>query len=79
MSTIRGDKIWGPIQTTEWAMGVIYLRLKSPGREDDHSSPSCGEFKNVWISYLQPVTRLSSVVRNGAHGKVYIYLGNREH
>ena len=31
----------GPIQTIEWKMDVIYLRLKRPGREDGHSSPSC--------------------------------------
>jgi len=51
-STFRWDKTRGPIQTIEWAVDVICLRLKRPGREDDHSSPSCGKFKNVWISYL---------------------------
>jgi len=52
-STARGDKIRGPIQTIEWVMDVIYLRLKRPGREDGHSSTSCLVIYN--LSYASVV------------------------
>jgi hypothetical protein len=34
-----------PIQ---WAPGALYLEIKRPGREADHSSPSSAKVKNAW-------------------------------
>jgi hypothetical protein len=36
----------GPIQPPiQWVPGSLYLRLKRPGRETDHSPPSSAEIK----------------------------------
>jgi hypothetical protein len=39
----------GPTQPPiQWVPGALSLGLKRPGREADHSLPSCSEVKNVW-------------------------------
>jgi hypothetical protein len=48
-----------PIQ---WVPGVLCMRVKRPGREADHSSPSSAEVKNA-VSYTStPPIRLHGVV-----------------
>jgi len=34
--------------------GVLSLRIKRPGREPDHSSPSSAEVKNAWSYATTP-------------------------
>jgi hypothetical protein len=36
---------------TQWVPGALYLGVKRPGSEADHSPPSSAEVKNVW-SYI---------------------------
>jgi hypothetical protein len=43
-------------------MGVLSLRIKRPGREADHSPPSCAEVKNSWSYTSAPPVRLHGVV-----------------
>jgi hypothetical protein len=39
----------GPTQSLiQWEPGVLYLGVKWPGRETDHSHPSSAEVKNAW-------------------------------
>jgi hypothetical protein len=33
---------------TQWVSGTIFLGVKRPGREADHSPPSSAEVKNTW-------------------------------
>jgi hypothetical protein len=35
-----------PVET--WGGGVLYLRVKRPGHEADHSPPSSADVKNAW-------------------------------
>jgi hypothetical protein len=35
----------GPTQPIQWVPGALYLGVKRPGREADHSPPSSAEFK----------------------------------
>jgi len=41
--------VLGPTQPpTQWIPGVLSLRIKRPGPEADHSSPSTDEVNNAW-------------------------------
>jgi hypothetical protein len=44
----------GPTQTPiQWIPGVLFLRIKRPGREADHSPPFSAEFKECVELYLR--------------------------
>jgi hypothetical protein len=39
----------GPTQPPiQWVPGALYLAVRRPGREADHSPPSCAEVENAW-------------------------------
>jgi len=39
----------GPTQPPiQWVRGALFLGVKRPGREADHSPPSSAEVKNAW-------------------------------
>jgi len=48
-----------PIQ---WVPGTLYLGVKRPGRETDHSTPSSAEVKKAWIYTSTPPILLKGVV-----------------
>jgi hypothetical protein len=48
-----------PIQ---WIPGALYLGVKLPGREADHSPPSSAEVKNAWSYTSTPPVCLHGVV-----------------
>jgi hypothetical protein len=39
------EPTYPPVQ---WIKGALFLRVKRPGREADHSPPSSAEVKNAW-------------------------------
>jgi hypothetical protein len=44
-----------PIQLPiQWGSGALSLRVKQPGREADHSPPTSGEIKKIWIYTSTP-------------------------
>jgi hypothetical protein len=47
-----------PIQ---WVPGALSLGVKRPGREADHSPPSCAEVKKAWSYTFTTPTRLYGV------------------
>jgi hypothetical protein len=50
-----------PIQ---WLQGALSPRVKRPGRESDHSTPSSIEVRNAWRCTSAPPIRLHGVVRH---------------
>jgi hypothetical protein len=45
----------GPTQPhIHWVQGALFLGVKRPGSEADHSPPSSAEFKNAWIYTFTP-------------------------
>jgi hypothetical protein len=44
----RGAFCLGPIQPIIWVPGALFLGVKRPEREADHSLPSSPEVKNAW-------------------------------
>jgi len=46
----------------QWVAGSLYLGVKRPGREADHSPPSSVEVKNAWSYIFTPPIRLHGVV-----------------
>jgi hypothetical protein len=55
--------VLGPTQPPiQRVPGALFLRVKRPGREADHSSPSNAEVKNAWSYTSIPPGRLYGVV-----------------
>jgi hypothetical protein len=54
-----------PIQ---WIPGALFLGIKRPWREADHSPPSSAEVKNAWSYTYTPPTRLHGVVLSQSTG-----------
>jgi hypothetical protein len=53
----------GPTQLhIQWVAGALFLGVKRPGREADHSPPSSAEVKNAWSYTSIPPIRLNGVV-----------------
>jgi hypothetical protein len=53
----------GPTQSPiQWVPGALFLGVKWPGREADHSPPSSAEVKNAWSHTSTPPIRLHGVV-----------------
>jgi hypothetical protein len=54
MSTINASIVastpaLGPTQPPiQWVSGALFLGVKRPGREADHSTPSSADVKNAW-------------------------------
>jgi len=46
----------------QWVPGALFLGVKRPGREVDHSPPSSAEVKNAWNYTSTPPIRLHGVV-----------------
>jgi hypothetical protein len=62
----------GPTQPPiRWVPGALYLGIKRPGREADHSPPSSAEVKNAWRYTCTPPIRLNGVVISYAQGQFY--------
>jgi len=45
-----------------WIAGALFLGVKRPGREADHSPPSSDEVNNAWSYSSAPPIRLHDVV-----------------
>jgi hypothetical protein len=55
--------VLGPTQPPiHWVLDTIFLRVKWPGREANHSAPSNAEVKECVELYLPSPIRLHSVV-----------------
>jgi hypothetical protein len=53
----------GPTQPPiQWGPGALYLGVKRPGREADHSSPCSAGVKNEWSYTSTPPIRLNGVM-----------------
>jgi hypothetical protein len=53
----------GPTQpAVQWVSGALYLGVKRPKREADHSPPSSAEFKECVELYFHSPIRLNGVV-----------------
>jgi hypothetical protein len=53
----------GPTQPPiQWVPGDLYLEVKWPGREADHSPPSSAEVKECVDLYLHSPVRLHGVI-----------------
>jgi hypothetical protein len=61
-----------PIQ---WVQGTLFLGVKRPGREADHSSPSTAEVKNAWsyTSSPQYVFMAWCLVKHRGQGQPFMY------
>jgi hypothetical protein len=72
----------GPTQPPiQWETGALFLGIKQPGREADHSPPFSVEIKNAWSYISTPPIRLYGVVlsykeqnRDNFTFYLYIYL-----
>jgi hypothetical protein len=64
--TARHSANCWPLEPTQppiqWVPGALSLGVKRPGRDDDHSSPSSVEVRNVWSYNSTPPMRLHDVV-----------------
>jgi hypothetical protein len=60
-----------PIQ---WVPGALFLGVKRPVREADHSPPSSAEVKECVELYLHSPIRLHGVVLSEAQGQLYLLL-----
>jgi hypothetical protein len=60
-----------PIQSVT---GALSLRVKRPGREADHSTPSSAEVKECVELYFHSPIRLNSVVLSLKKAQVQLYL-----
>jgi hypothetical protein len=53
----------GPIQPpSQWVPGALFLRVKQPGCEADHSPSSSAEVKNAWSDTSAPPVHLHGMV-----------------
>jgi hypothetical protein len=58
-----GGAIPPPLNTSsQWVPGALFLVVKRPRRETDHSPPSSAEPKNAWSFTSTPPIRLHGVV-----------------
>jgi hypothetical protein len=74
-STTASRTAMGPTQPpVQWVRGGLYLGIKRPGREADHSPPSSAEVKQCVELYLYSPIRLHVVVLSSAQGQLYLYL-----
>jgi hypothetical protein len=63
----RVQPVLGPTQPPiQWVSEVLFLGVKRPGHEADHSHPSSVENKKEWIYSYTPPIRLHGVVLNYA-------------
>jgi hypothetical protein len=54
--TLVFDPALGPTQPPiHWAPGALFLGVKRPGREVDHSPPCSAEVKNAWSYTFTPI------------------------
>jgi hypothetical protein len=54
-SPSRLHRFWGSAQPPiQWVPGTLSPEIKLPGREADHSPPSCAEVKSTWIYTSTP-------------------------
>jgi hypothetical protein len=59
----------GPTQPPiQWVPQALFLGIKRPGREADHSPPSSADVKNAWSYTSTPPIRLHVVVLSSALG-----------
>jgi hypothetical protein len=57
------DRLWSPPQPPiQWVPGALFLEVKRPKRDADHSPPSSAEVKNKWSYTSTPPVRLHGVV-----------------
>jgi hypothetical protein len=54
--------------------GALYLGVKRPGREADHSPLPSAEVKNAWSYTSIPPIYLHGVVPSWAQGQLYFHL-----
>jgi hypothetical protein len=54
--------------------GALYLGVKKPGLEADHSPPSSSEVKNAWSCTFSPPIRLHCVVLSESTGTSHLHL-----
>jgi hypothetical protein len=70
----------GPAQPIQWVPGALSLGIKRPGREADHSPPSCAEVKE-WVElYIHSPSTLSWCgAKLKAQGQLYLTLFHHHH
>jgi hypothetical protein len=59
MARLALEPTQSPIQ---WVPGAVYVGVKRPGREADHTLPSSAEVKNAWSYTSTPSVHLHGVV-----------------
>jgi hypothetical protein len=64
----------GPIQPPiQWVPGTLYLEVKRPEHESDHSSPSSTKVKNSWSYTSTPPNTFMVLYLVTAQWKIYLY------
>jgi hypothetical protein len=58
----------------QWVPGTLSLGVKRPGREADHSPPSCTEFKECLELTSTPQYAFMALCSVKAQGQLYLYL-----
>jgi hypothetical protein len=71
-SSPHPERLWGP--PIQWVPGAIFLGVKWPGREDDHSPPSSAEVKNAWSYTSTPQYAFMAWCLVKAEGQLYLLL-----
>jgi hypothetical protein len=62
LSTTASRLVLGPTKPPiQWVLGVLFLAVKQPGLEADHSHPCSAKVNNVWSCTSTPPVHLHNV------------------